>query len=136
MTRLDATVGQKLAVGFGIVIALVAVLGGVAIVASGRVQTLQARQATVMAPREDAAAALEVAVLNAAVAARNYILTRAPAERTMLDRAVAALARRHEVLVGLPGEADDRGLAEQIAPLLADYQARLDTFVRVTGSAA
>jgi signal transduction histidine kinase/ActR/RegA family two-component response regulator len=89
-----------------------------------------------MAPREEAAAALEVAVLNAAVAARNYILTRAPAERTMLDRAVAALARRQEILVALPGEADDRGLAEQIAPLLAEYQGRLDAFVRVTGTAA
>lgn len=135
MRRLDASVGQKLAIGFGVVIALVAVLGGVAIVASGRVKTLQDRQAQVVAPRADAAAALELSVLSTAVAARNYILTRAAAERTALDRAVAAIARRHAALIALPQDEDGRTLAGQLGPLVADYQGRLDAFVRVAGAA-
>jgi CHASE3 domain sensor protein len=98
MPRFDVTVGQKLAAGFGIVIALVAVLGGIAVVASGRVKASQQRQTLVVAPRGEGAAALEVAVLNAAVAARNYVLTREASERMALDRAVASMARQHEAL--------------------------------------
>jgi signal transduction histidine kinase/CheY-like chemotaxis protein/CHASE3 domain sensor protein len=135
MRRLDASVGQKLAVGFGIVIVLVALLGGVAIVASERVKVLQDRQTAVLG-RADAADALEIAVLNTAVAARNYVLTRAAAERTALDRAIAALARRHEVVAAMPSEPADRALVEALALLVADYPGRVDAFVRIAGPAA
>jgi signal transduction histidine kinase len=135
-SRFDATVGQKLAVGFGIVIALVAVLGGIAVVASGRVKALHERQTLVVAPREDVAIGLKVAVLNAAVAARNYILTLGAAERMALDRAVASMARQHEALAALPGEADDRALVADLGPLVTAFHGRLEAFVQLAGSSA
>ena len=63
MTRFDASVGQRLAIGSTVVAALVAAVVVLAVVLSGRVQTLQDRQIDVIAPRADAAKALETSIL-------------------------------------------------------------------------
>jgi signal transduction histidine kinase/CHASE3 domain sensor protein len=129
----DTSVGQKLAVGFGVVIALVAALAGFAVVASLEVRALQARQRQVVAPRAEAAAALEAAVLETAVVARNYALRRRAQDLAAFERASAAADARLADLRRLPKEPEGQALADAIAPAFDEYRQRLQIFVRQAG---
>jgi signal transduction histidine kinase/CHASE3 domain sensor protein len=133
--RLDLSVGRRLAAGFGVVIALMAALGVVALVAANRVQARLQHQTAVVMPRADAADALEVAVLRVAVSGRNYMVTRAAPDRAAFERDVTAMLRRHEALAALARD-EDRAAADEMKRLLQDYQTRLDAFVRLGGASA
>ena len=133
MTRFDASVGQRLAIGSTVVAALVAAVVVLAVVLSGRVQTLQDRQIDVIAPRADAAEGLETSILYVAVAARNYAFTRNARDLDALSAGSAAIEAAARRLAQISYDADEQPLVTDILTRARDYREAKRSFITQAG---
>jgi CHASE3 domain sensor protein len=137
VTRLDASVGQRLAIGSTVVAVLVAAVVVLSLVLSGRVQTLQDRQVDVIAPRSALAEELESSILYAAVAARNYVFTRSARDLDALSTASAAIDAATRRLMPMPHDGEEQRLVTDIVAGAGDYREAARGFVALlsTGQA-
>jgi signal transduction histidine kinase/CheY-like chemotaxis protein len=133
VTRFDASVGQRLAIGSTVVAALVAAVVVLAVVLSGRVQTLQDRQIDVIAPRADAAEALETSILYVAVAARNYAFSRNARDLDALSAGSAAIEAAARRLAQISYDADEQPLVADILKRTSDYREAKRSFITQVG---
>jgi signal transduction histidine kinase/ActR/RegA family two-component response regulator/HAMP domain-containing protein len=120
--RLDLSVGQRLAMGFGAAGVLIVLMGSASHVWTGRVEAIRSRLQSVVAPRAEAAARLELAVLSMGIAARNYLLDPQEARRSAYADAEQAVLRELERLNELPGAPEDRGALERLPDRFARYR--------------
>jgi signal transduction histidine kinase/CheY-like chemotaxis protein len=133
VTRFDASVGQRLAIGSIVVATLVAAVVVLAVVLSGRVQTLQDRQIDVIAPRADAAEGLETSILYVAVAARNYAFTRNARDLDALSAGSAAIEAAARRLAQISYDADEQPLVADILTRTSDYREAKRSFITQVG---
>ncbi|WP_242372710.1 hybrid sensor histidine kinase/response regulator [Anaeromyxobacter sp. SG26] len=126
MTRLDLGIGARLALGFGVVLAIVVVTLGSTFAWYHQLERLQRHQAEGM-ELSRGAAALEVAVLDRAVATRRFAITRSVEH---FDAAAAAAQEARRALSELErrGAVPGRG-AEDAAVLLESFLVSGDRFL-------
>ena len=134
MTRLDASVGQRLAIGSTVVALLVAAVVVLSLVLNGRVQTLQEQQTEVVAPRVALAERLETAVLHLAVAARNYTFTRSARDLDVVSTATAAIETGARQLGQLRHDGDEQRLVTNVLARESDYREAARSFVSLVGA--
>ena len=133
MTRLDASVGQRLAIGSTVVALLVAAVVVLSLVLSSRVQTLQAQQLEVVAPRVALVEGLEASVLRLAIAARNHAFTRSARDLDAVSTAAGAIEASSRRLGQLPHDGDEQRLIADILARESDYRETARGFVALVG---
>jgi methyl-accepting chemotaxis protein len=122
----NLTLGKRIALGFGALIALCALLGGLAVATMKSVQADARKLATEYVPESQAAGALESAMFRAQLAIRSYGLT---AETNYLESARQALEQVHKELQATQKLAEEhpdlvklREHLKDLAPLLKSYE--------------
>lgn len=133
MTKLDLSIGQRLAIGFGTVLMLLAILVAFSLNASGRVEFLERRLSQSIGPRADAAHAIQEANLRQAVAARSYVLSPQPELLDEYEQAREESVVALERLQSLPKDADGQVIFARIPDLAARYDEATDGFVGLAG---
>src|SRR3954451_13705418 len=76
MSSLDLSLGQRLAIGFGILLILLLGLFGAFVYEGQRADAIREQLASDIAPRAQAAGTLQTALLRQSVALRSYAFTR------------------------------------------------------------
>jgi len=123
MKRLDLSVGQRLALGFGAAGALIALMAAVSQLATARVGAVRERLSTVTAPRADAAAQLEHGVLYMAIAARSYVLFPEASRREAYDEAERRVRGALRRLTELPAAPEGADLLARLPARVSRYEA-------------
>jgi signal transduction histidine kinase/ActR/RegA family two-component response regulator len=116
----NLSIGERLAVGLGILVVLVTAELAVVGASVRRLGELRAREDAVLAPRARLAERLERTVLNRAIALRNYVLTGDRAIRAAADEEMRRAREAIAALRALPEEAD-RPLS-RLVPLVDAYE--------------
>ncbi len=133
MAKLDLSIGQRLAVGFGTVLMLLAILVSFSLYESHRVETLERRLSQLIGPRADAAHAIQQANLRQAVAARSFVLSPAPQLLSEYERAREEGSVALDRLQSLPKDPDGQAIFAPIPALAARYDETADRFVELAG---
>ncbi|HYD40910.1 MAG TPA: ATP-binding protein [Anaeromyxobacter sp.] len=120
--RLDLSVGQRLALGFGAAGVLIALMGAISHLEVTRVANLRHRLGTLIAPRAAAAARLEHGVLHMAIAARNCVLFPDVRRREAYDEAERSVRGELQTLVQLST------LSDEATGLVARLPAEVDRY--------
>ena len=126
----NMTIGKKIALGFGALILIAALLGGMAVFSMKSVQTQSQTLAEGYVPESQIASDLATAFGKAVLAMRTYGLT---AEQSSLDDARKALADVHQQQQAAqklsdahPELAKLRANLSELAPALASYESLID----------
>lgn len=135
MSRLDLSVGQRLAIGFVVIALLILTLGGIVLVSVSRITELRRVQNEVITPREKAAGDLESAIYQQAIAFRNYAITNSPADLQAFRLAQENLADRMERIAALPKTSAGETLFAEIVPLMAAHQQFFESFFKLAREA-
>jgi two-component system CheB/CheR fusion protein len=130
----DLSVGQRLAIGFGLLLVLLAGLFTLVLTLQQRSITAQAAFVERIAPRREAAQRTEVALLRVGVAARAYLLTHDPAHRQQFEQSVGVARAALDRLTATPKEADDARLFAALQPLTTEYLGAAEVAVRTSQS--
>ncbi len=134
--RLDLSVGQRLALGFGAAGVLIALMGVVSHVATVRVEALRDRLSTVTAPRAEAAGRLEHGVLYLAIAARNCVLFPDADRRAELEETERRLRDELQILLQLPGRPEAAELLARLPAGVDRYMAAARAMIAAAGTRA
>ena len=130
----DLSVGQRLAIGFALLLVLLAGLFILVLTLQQRSISAQATFVDRIAPRREAAQRTEVALLRVGVAARAYLLTHDPAHRQQFDRSVSAARAALDRLTATPKDADDASLFATLQPRTIEYLGAAESAVRTSRS--
>jgi signal transduction histidine kinase/HAMP domain-containing protein len=117
--RIDLSIWQRLALGFGVAGALLALLVVTSHRWSERIEAMQRRQDELVRPRATAAARLETAALYAALAAREYAIT---PDAAHLQAYEADAQKVRDALAALPRDEDGEALFNRIPVLVDRFQ--------------
>jgi signal transduction histidine kinase/ActR/RegA family two-component response regulator len=127
--RVRLTVGERLGIAFGALLAIAAVEAALALHWVGRIGALRRELEEVIAPRDRAADLLERSILRRAVALRNFAITANPAQAAAADEAwAAARAALEDVTRRVAPE--ERALVAAIAPAAEVYGRAGEDFAR------
>jgi signal transduction histidine kinase/ActR/RegA family two-component response regulator/CHASE3 domain sensor protein len=130
----DLSLGQRLAIGFALLLVL---LGGLFVLIFTLQQRSISAQATFVdriAPRREAAQRTEVALLRVGVAARAYLLTHDPAHRQQFESSASVARAALDRLTATPKDADDEKLFATLQPLIIEYLGAAEAAVRTSPS--
>ena len=125
-TRIDLSIGQRLSLGFGLVLALLLTYLGIFLYQDQRIREVEDQLTELIDPREDLATDVQIASLRQAVVIRNYLLTRDQRYvRACLDYRDRGQASVRQ-LEAMPHDADDRVILDGLGPLMERYSAAAD----------
>ncbi|HEX7707258.1 MAG TPA: GAF domain-containing protein, partial [Thermoanaerobaculia bacterium] len=127
--RWDMSIGQRLYAGSGVIAVLIAILSVMMIVSVTRVRELQREQAEVFAPRAAAAAELEIAIYQQAVAFRNYVITLAPSELEEFRRAEQQVDLQMRSLASFPKGNEGQALFDDMVPIASELRRAFESFL-------
>ena len=115
------TIGERLAVGFGVVLLLVFGLVAADYLGEQRQSGLEFRLTGLIMPRADAANDVEIAYLQEAAAVRGYVYSGDEQYLAQYRKSADALGSAIVRLRGLPSTGDGDGLVGEIQPLASQY---------------
>ena len=128
----DLSVGQRLAIGFALLLVLLA--GLFVLVFTLQQQSISAQATFVdrIAPRREAAQRTQVTLLRVGVAVRAYLLTHDAAQRQQFDESVRAARAALDRLAATSKDADDAELFALLQPLATEYLQAAEAAVRAS----
>ena len=134
MRRLDLSIGQRLAIGFGILLLLLASGFGYLYLVQKESSEAQALFEEKIAPRTELANQLQRAILYTGINARSFLL--APTDEA-LERVQANMVEAREslqALAGAPMDARDEELIGTLRPLVDGYLQAVSRIIEVHGT--
>jgi signal transduction histidine kinase/ActR/RegA family two-component response regulator/HAMP domain-containing protein len=120
--RLDLSVGERIALGFGAAAVLLGVLVVMSQVWTRDIAAERHLHLSVIAPRAEAADRLETAVLYVGIAARDRALAPGPEHRRKFEAAARRMRDELQTLSRLPQDPDSLGLFAKLPGLVAAYE--------------
>lgn len=131
MKRLDLTIGQRLAIGFGILLLVLGTGIGYLFVVQEDSSAAQARFVEQVAPRTALANELQRAIMYVGISARSYLITPTEERMQLAKDRIKDVGRVLQELSAIPMGSEDRELFGQLEPLADDYlQAVNDVIVQ------
>jgi PAS domain S-box-containing protein len=127
--RVDLSIGQRLALGFGLAGALLALLVGMSLFLTAQIAAGRQRLSEVVAPRAAAADRLEAEIFYMSIAARNYVLMPEPRRLLAYERGVRQVRVALQTLGGLPKEPDGLEMFARLPQLAEKYELASKTMV-------
>ena len=121
MTRPDLSIAQRLSIGFGLLLLLLATVLAVVFTLQGRSDAAHDNFVERIEPRREVAQNLERSLLLLGLSARGYLLSGTPDALERYQAGRTALQRQIDALRAVPHEADDQARVDAMTPLLDAY---------------
>jgi two-component system, sensor histidine kinase len=131
MNRPDLSVTQRLLTGSAVIAVLIALMGVIVAISLSRIAALRHQQSEVVAPRARAAVELESAILEQAIAFRNYAISGAPSELEAFRRAADEVTQLVERLAAYPKSPEGEVIFRQIVPLVREHQGSFEEYLAI-----
>lgn len=134
LKKLDLSIGARLGLGFGAVLALMALLLAVTYGATRRIDRLETHLANVIAPRADLAQELEQCLLRRSLALRTFAVTREPAELAAYRQATLQVEHARTQLLALMEPTERAALEAHLGEHQQEYERAAARFLERTGA--
>jgi len=129
MTRPDLSIAQRLSIGFGLFLLLLATMLAVVFTLQGRSSAAQDNFVQRIEPTRESAQNLERSLLLLGLSARGYLLTGTPATLARYQAGLRLLRRDDEAMQSAIKDQDDEAHVSTITPLLGAYVQTVDLAV-------
>lgn len=121
--RLDLSLGQRLAIGFGVPLAVLLLLGVLIRDWRQQISAAQSELFDRIAPLSEGAGRLEQALLYVAIHTRGYLVRPTPARRQVFENSLEQAVAARQRLGSLPKSADGEALYRRLEPRVDSYLA-------------
>lgn len=126
---IDLSIGQRMFLGFGLILALLLVYLGLFLYQNQRLHDVEDQLINSIDPREDLATEVQLANMRQAIAVRSFVLTRDQKYlRDYLDARERGLASIRQ-LEAMPPDAEDLAILDGLSPLVDRYGAAAERLI-------